>query len=65
MILAVLIGAFEPENLEKFENDQKDERIEKEKERFKRLFRKIFCRSSVVSPDEKEISNLINSLIKI
>ena len=59
MILAVLIGAFEPENLEKFENDEKDERIEKEKERFKRLFNKIFGRSSAVSPSEEEEKSIL------
>jgi hypothetical protein len=56
MILAVLIGAFEPDNLEKFENENRDDRIQKEKERYKRLFNRILGRSRSISPNEEEKS---------
>jgi hypothetical protein len=59
MILAVLIGAFKPENIDKFDKDEKDERIEIEKERFKRLFARIGCcfkRSANVSPGDQSLS---------
>ena len=42
MILAVLLAAFDSDNLKKFDKDDKDERIEKEIQRFKRFFNK-FC----------------------
>lgn len=42
MVLAVLLAAFDPENLKKFEKVDKDQRIEKEIQRFKNFFKK-FC----------------------
>ncbi|CAF0755497.1 unnamed protein product [Brachionus calyciflorus] len=42
LILAVLLAAFDPENLHKFEKNTKDQRIEREIQRFKKFFAKIF-----------------------
>lgn len=42
MVLAVLLAAFDPENLKKIEKYDKDQRIEKEIERFKNFFKKFF-----------------------
>ncbi len=43
MILAVLLSAFDSENLQKFDTDEKDERIERELQRFKRFFKRFVC----------------------
>lgn len=73
MVLAVLLAAFNPENLKKFEKNDNDQRIQKEIERFKKFFKKFFsccfcaccdrlpCFSPKISP-ENDLETSLDSI---
>jgi hypothetical protein len=77
-ILAILLSAFQTDNLKKYDNEDKDDRIKNEIKRFKgwfmRLFSCFYCscceklpcfrKANKVSPNDTELDNVQHRIVR-